>query len=324
MLNRRSMLSHVLAPAALASGMIAARAASGRSAGPDFVGLDGWLNTPSPLTLAGLRGKVVLVEFGTYTCINWRRTLPYVNRWAREHGPQGLQTIVVHTPEFSFERIRPNVESILPGLGVAYPVALDGDYRTWRAWQNRAWPALYLLDRDGRVRLVREGEGHSAEIEGAIRSLLGLVNANAPQAEDADLSRIGTPEMYFGSLHGTPQDGAQRPRTGEAAYTIANPSGPRLNQYDLEGTWARSEEPLVLRSDTGRVRVRFSAAKLHLIAGAPRPAPVRSPGRRRTGAHHRDRTAHALYRSRRRLLSRPPARARLRIPGLALYSATFG
>lgn len=274
MLSRRSLVHQALASAALAGGF-AAGPAMGERAVPDFVGLDGWLNAPGALTLAGLRGKVVLVEFGTYTCINWRRTLPYVNRWAREYGPHGLQTVMVHTPEFSFERVRPNIESILPGLGVTYPVALDGEHRTWRAWQNRAWPAFYVLDRDGRLRLLREGEGHSAEVERAIRSLLGLPDAGGVQAEDADLSRIGTAEMYFGSQHGTPQDPAQRPRPGEAAYTIAGSGGPELNTYDLEGTWARAEEPLVLRSGAGRVRIRFSAAKVHLVAGAPSPAAVR-------------------------------------------------
>jgi thiol-disulfide isomerase/thioredoxin len=315
------MLAHFLAPAALASARVGPASASPAPA--EFVGLDGWLNTPGPVTLAGLRGKVVLVEFGTYTCINWRRTLPYVNRWAREYGPQGLELVLIHSPEFSFERIRPNIESILPGLGVTYPVALDGDYRTWRAWQNRAWPALYLLDREGRVRLVREGEGHSAEIEGAIRNLLGLANARPP-AEDADLSRIGTGEMYFGSLHGTPQDAAQHPRTGPAAYTIADTNGPRPNEYNLEGAWDRGEEPLVLRSDTGRVRIRFSAAKMHLIAGAPRPAPLRirvDRGPERIieiglptlytvldGADYREHVVEIASAT----------------PGLTLYSATFG
>ncbi len=303
--------------------MIAAGTASGRRAEPDFVGLDGWLNTPGPLALAGLRGNVVLVEFGTYTCINWRRTLPYVNRWSREYGPQGLQTVLVHTPEFSFERIRPNVESIPPGLGVTYPVALDGEYRTWRAWQNQAWPALYLLDRKGRVRLLREGEGHSAVVESTIRSLLGLPDAEK-RAEDADLSRIGTGEMYFGSLHGTPQDPAQRPRAGEAAYTFAHPSGPRLNQYDLQGTWARGDEPLVLRSDAGRLRVRFSAAKVHLIAGAPSSTPVRV---RVDGGAERVfdvglPTLHTVLDGNsygEHLLELDCA-----VPGLTLYSATFG
>ena len=275
--SRRSLLSYVLGPAALAGGLLAVNRASARSATRELVGIDGWLNTDGPLTMAGLRGKVVLVEFCTYTCINWRRTLPYVNRWHSEYGPQGLQIIGVHTPEFGFERARPNVESAIRELDVRYPIAQDNEFQTWDAWDNRAWPSFYLLDRDGQVRLVREGEGYAQEIEGAIRSLLGLARAGSREhpADDADLSRVGTPEIYFGSAHPTPQDRAQSPRQGEAAYAFAQPGGPKLNEYQLDGSWARGEEALVLRSPRGRVRVRFSAAKLHLVAGASQPAPVR-------------------------------------------------
>ena len=277
MQSRRSLLSAVLGPAALTGALLAVNRASARSATPELVGIDGWLNTDGPLTIAGLHGKRVLVEFCTYTCINWRRTLPYVNRWHSEYGSQGLQIIGVHTPEFGFERVRPNVESAIRELDVRYPIAQDNEFETWRAWGNRAWPSFYLLDRDGQVRLVREGEGYAQEIEVAIRSLLGLARAGAREhpADDADLSRVGTPEIYFGSLHATPQDGAQSPRQGEAAYAFAQPGGPKLNEYQLDGSWAREEEALVLRSPLGRVRVRFSAAKLHLVAGASQPAPVR-------------------------------------------------
>ena len=120
-----------------------------------------------------------------------------------------------------------------------------------------------------------EGEGHSAEIEAEIQSLLGLAQPSSSSGEDADLSSIDTAEFYFGSLHDTPQDSAQQPRGGEAAYMISHPSGPRLNTYDLQGTWMRADERLVLRSDAGRLRLRFCAAKLHLVAGAPGSAPVR-------------------------------------------------
>jgi thiol-disulfide isomerase/thioredoxin len=274
--TRRSLLSFALGPAALAGGLLAINPASARSATPEVVGIDGWLNTDGPLTIAGLRGKVVLVEFCTYTCINWRRTLPYVNRWHSEYGPRGLEIIGIHTPEFGFERTRPYVEIAIRELGVRHPIAQDNEFRTWRAWDNRAWPSFYLLDGDGRARLVREGEGHAQEIEGAIRSLLGLAPAGAREhpADDADLSRIGTSEIYFGSLHSTRQDRAQSPQQGEATYTFARTRGPKLNEYQLDGGWAREEEALVLRSSSGRVRVRFSAAKLHLVAGASQPATV--------------------------------------------------
>ena len=258
------------------TGLLPLNRASAATRTLEFVGIGGWLNTEGPLTVAGLRGKVVLVEFCTYTCINWRRTLPYVNRWDSEYGKQGLQIVGVHTPEFGFERNRPNVESAMRELGVRYPIAQDNAFQTWRAWGNEVWPAFYLLDRNGQIRLVRVGEGHAHEMEDAIRGLLGLARAgsNYPTG-DADLSRIQTPEMYFGSLHPTPQDHGQSPREGEAVYTIAQAGSPNLHEYQLDGRWAREEEALVLRSSRGRVRVRFSAAKLQLIAGAPQPASVR-------------------------------------------------
>jgi thiol-disulfide isomerase/thioredoxin len=273
MVDRRAFLSSLLLPAAVGGGLVAAGTASGRSSGREFVGVDSWFNTEKPLTLAGLRGNPVLVEFGTYTCINWRRTLPYVKRWHTEYGPQGLRIVGVHTPEFSFERNRDYIDHELRGLGVAFPIAQDNEFKTWRAFDNEAWPSFYLFDKDGRLRLRRDGEGNSAEIEDAIRSQLGLARGAKP--EDADASRVGTPEFYFGSLHGTPQDRAQSPRNGEATYTPTRSAGPQLNEYDLQGTWMRGSEPLTLRSDTGKMRVRFSAAKLHLVAGAENPRLVR-------------------------------------------------
>src|SRR4051794_19831002 len=122
MQSRRSLLSSVLGPIALSGGLLAVNQASARSSNPAVVGIDGWMNTDGPLTMAALRGKVVLVEFCTYTCINWRRTLPYVNRWHSEYRPSGLEIIGVHTPEFTFERDRQNVESALRELNVLYPI----------------------------------------------------------------------------------------------------------------------------------------------------------------------------------------------------------
>jgi thiol-disulfide isomerase/thioredoxin len=293
-----------------------------RSPRPEFVGVNSWFNTDHPLTVAGLRGSPLLVEFGTYTCINWRRTLPYVRRWHSEYEPLGLRVVGVHTPEFSFERTRTNIEHELRGLGVEFPMAQDNEFKTWSAFDNEAWPSLYLFDKEGRLRLKREGEGHSAAIEDAIRAQLGL--ARGAKTEDADLSRVGTPEFYFGSLHGTPQDHNQSPRNGEATYAIANSTVPRLHQYDLQGTWARTAEPLILRSHFGKVRVRFSAAKFHLVAGASQPAPVhlRIDG----GA---ERTVEIGLPTLYTLLDGDSYGEHLlelgsTTPGLALYSATFG
>jgi thiol-disulfide isomerase/thioredoxin len=190
---------------------------------PEFAGIDGWINAPAPLSVGGLRGKVVLVDFWTYSCINCRRTVPYLNRWQAEYGPRGLQVVGIHTPEFGFERMRRNVEDAVREFGIRYPVGQDNDRRTWRAWSNRAWPAFYLLDREGRVVLLREGEGHAREMEGAIRGLLGLSGPfPAYPGDDPDLSRVRTPEIYFGSMYPTPQERAQSPRRGEAAYAFGN------------------------------------------------------------------------------------------------------
>jgi thiol-disulfide isomerase/thioredoxin len=250
-----------------------AQSGGGRPA-PEFVGLGGWINTNGPITLAEQRGHVVLVDFWTYSCINCRRTVPYLNRWQREYGPLGLRVIGIHTPEFEFERQRRNVEASTRAFGIEYPVGQDNAFQTWRAWHNEAWPAFYLVDRDGRIVLLREGEGHAQEMEAAIRSLLGLGPGMMHKGDDPDLSRIATPEMYFGSAHRTPQDRAQLPRAGEAVYTFPETPGPRLNTYQLGGTWFREDEALVLRSSQGRLRMRFSAAKLHLVASASTPVTV--------------------------------------------------
>src|SRR3954471_22528731 len=136
-----------------------------------FTGATGWLNT-DPLTPEGLRGKVVLVDFWTYTCINWLRTLPYVRAWARRYAEHGLTVVGVHTPEFGFERDVDNVSARSREFGVDYPIALDSDYRVWRAFDNHFWPALYLADGDGRIRYHHFGEGEYAMAEMAIQQLL--------------------------------------------------------------------------------------------------------------------------------------------------------
>nr|WP_233259649.1 redoxin family protein [Ramlibacter sp. WS9] len=138
---------------------------------PEFTGIDQWLNSPA-LTMAGLRGKVVLVDFWTYSCINCLRTLPYVNRWAEKYGGQGLVVVGVHTPEFAFERSTPNVQTAMKRFGVKHPVAQDNRYATWRAYSNQYWPAEYLVDKRGRIVRKHFGEGGYAEMEEAIRTLL--------------------------------------------------------------------------------------------------------------------------------------------------------
>ena len=319
--SRRLVLSYLLAAGSLAAGLLPAfrgAAQSGALVAPDFTGIGGWLNTAAPLSLAALRGKVVLVDFWTYSCINCRRTVPYLNRWQAQYGAQGLQVVGIHTPEFGFEHTH-------RGFEIRFPVGQDNDFRTCPASGNEAWPAFYLLDRDGRIVLVREGEGHAHEMEAAIRALLGLPPSGftAVPGDDPDLSQIRTPEIYFGALHPTPQDRSQRPRQGETAYAFPT-GGPIPGEYQLEGTWLRQGEALVLRSARGRVRVRFSAAKLHLVAAAPQPKTLRvtvDEGTPQAVEVERP-TLYTLFDSSNYVEHGLVIEAE--IPGLSLFSATFG
>jgi thiol-disulfide isomerase/thioredoxin len=306
------------------TGPFGARAAG--AAAPEFAGLDGWLNTATPLSIAGLRGKIVLVDFWTYSCINCRRTIPYLNRWQSEYGPRGLQVIGIHTPEFGFERARRNVAADVQALGIHYPVGQDNAFQTWKAWDNHAWPAFYLLDQTGRIVLLREGEGYAHEMESAIRGLLGLVGGTPVRhpEDDPDLSRVGSPEIYFGALHPTPQERAQSPRQGEAEYSFKQAPNPGLNRYALDGTWARGEEPLVLRSAHGGLRLHFFASKMHLVASAQAATSLKvtiDDGEARLIEVTRP-TLYTLFDSdtfgEHRLSMEADA------PGLSLFSATFG
>lgn len=277
-MQRRSLFSGLVAGLTAGGGyltMAAGQTGAGRSRGaPGFPGIEGWLNTAAAVDPAVAGSRATLVNFWTYSCINVLRTLPYLRRWHAEYGSAGLRIVGIHTPEFGFEHLRPNVEQAVQELDIRYLVGQDNGYRTWRAWNNRAWPSFYLLDGEGNIVLLREGEGYSAELEGAIRGLLGLAS-RYHLGEDADLSRIGTPEIYFGATHPTPQDPAQSPRRGEAAYVFSQAPGLRLNRYALDGTWSRDTEALVLRSPRGALRLRFSAAKLHMVAAAPEAAAIR-------------------------------------------------
>ena len=323
-MQRRDLLASSLAFGATTAGARLKAAQAGALAAPPFL-VDQWLNAAAPFDAAALRGKVGVVNFWTYSCINALRTLPYLKRWNEDYAPAGLQLVGIHTPEFAFERLRPNVEHAVREFSIRYPVGQDNGYRTWRAWSNRAWPSFYLLDRDARVVLVREGEGHAVELERTIRGLLGLSPEVAPRQppDDADLSRIGSPELYFGALHPTPQEPAQSPRLGDATYAFSQ-AGPKLNRYELEGRWVREEEALVLRSERGRVRMRFSAAKLHVVAAAPESVQLRvgrGDGVRRDVAIGRP-ALYTIVDGER--YGEQMVEIEANSPGLTLYSATFG
>jgi thiol-disulfide isomerase/thioredoxin len=229
-----------------------------------FAGATGWLNSPA-LTAAELRGKVILVDFGTYTCLNWLRTLPHVRAWARKYKDQGLVVIGVHTPEFEFEKNIDNVRRAAMDLGVAYAVAVDNDYAVWRAFANNAWPALYLIDAQGRVRYRHLGEGEYERSERVIQQLLAeagalgvprdLVSVEGRGVEAAaDWASLRSPETYLGY---------------ERTANRVNVPTARLwrNQWAASGDWMAKKQAIVLHKPNGRIAFRFHARDVHLVMG---------------------------------------------------------
>src|SRR5262245_17758672 len=244
-----------------------------------------WLNSP-PLTPADLRGKVVLVDFWTYTCINWLRTLPYVRAWAEKYRNQGLVVIGVHSPEFSFERNVDNVRRAVKDLRVDYPVAVDSDHVIWRAFKNQYWPALYFVDAQGRVRHHHFGEGEYQQSEMVIQQL--LVEAGAGEIDRkpvtvdargfeaaADWSNLRSPENYTGYAR---TEGFASPGGAvvDQARMYQLPAMLRLNGWGLSGDWTMKTEATVLNNPNGRLAYRFHARDLHLVMGPAAPGtPVR-------------------------------------------------
>jgi thiol-disulfide isomerase/thioredoxin len=245
---------------------------------PGFDGATGWLNSP-PLEATELRGKVVLVDFWTYTCINWLRTLGYVRAWAEKYGDQGLVVVGVHTPEFPFERDVDNVREAAKDMAVEYPIALDSDYAVWRAFDNNYWPAVYIADSEGRIRHHQFGEGGYAECERVIQQLLreagrdGVGDDLVSVADDgfeaqADWASLETPETYLGyeqaqnfASPGGADLGAPR--------NYAVPDRLRLNQWALSGDWTIERGASVLNRADGRIAFRFHARDVHLVMGPP-------------------------------------------------------
>jgi thiol-disulfide isomerase/thioredoxin len=243
---------------------------------PSLDGAVQWLNS-TPLSAAQLKGKVVLVDFWTYSCINCLRTLPYVKAWAEKYHDQGLVVIGVHAPEFAFERDVNNVTKAMRDLGINYPVALDNDYKIWRSFDNQYWPAHYFADAQGRIRYHHFGEGAYAESEQVIQQLLreagagqvvsDVIDINGQGVQQAaDLRDVRSPETYVGyerAAQFASPGGAQTDRL--AQYQL--PGKPALNDWGLEGQWNIGSEQASLNSATGKIAYRFHARDLHLVLG---------------------------------------------------------
>jgi thiol-disulfide isomerase/thioredoxin len=241
---------------------------------PGFDGASGWLNS-SPLTPAQLRGRVVLVDFWTYTCINWLRTLGFVRAWAEKYRDLGLVVIGVHTPEFPFEREVDNVREAAQAMGVEYPIALDSDYGVWSAFANRYWPAVYLADKEGRIRYHHFGESEYDEGEWMIQQLLReaggegideeLVSVSPDGFEaQADWTNLRSPETYLGYAQGQNLDSPDGVTYDEPRGYVA-PESLQLNTWALAGNWTIEERASVLNEAGGRIAFRFHARDVHLV-----------------------------------------------------------
>ena len=245
---------------------------------PGFDGATGWLNS-EPLTPEGLRGKVVLVDFWTYTCINWLRTLGYVRAWHEKYEDHGLVVVGVHTPEFPFERDADNVRWAAEYQRVEYPIALDPDYEVWRAFANNYWPAVYIADAEGRIRHTHFGEGGYEECEMMIQMLLreadreGVPEDLVSVADEgfeaqADWQNLGSPETYLGHEQGQNFVSANVAEFDEA-QDFGVPDRLELNQWALSGNWTLGPGKSVTNEADGRLVFRFHARDVNLVMGPP-------------------------------------------------------
>jgi cytochrome c biogenesis protein CcdA/thiol-disulfide isomerase/thioredoxin len=249
---------------------------------PSLEGAVLWLNSP-PLTREQLKGKVVLVDFWTYSCINCIRSVPYVKAWAERYRDKGLVVIGVHAPEFAFERDPANVRKAVAELGITYPVALDNNLAIWRAFDNRYWPAHYLADAEGRIRYHHFGEGSTDETEAAIRSLLiengakGLGGETSVKASGAsaaaDFASIRSPETYVGSKRAQSFASSGGFREGAADYRL--PPALKLNEWGLEGRWTVEPQRAVNVESGALIAFRYQARDLHLVLGSSTGKPIR-------------------------------------------------
>jgi hypothetical protein len=315
---------------------------------PSLDGATGWLNSP-PLTPAGLRGKVVLVNFCTYTCVNWLRQLPYVRAWAGKYSGHGLVVIGAHTPEFPFEHNLDNVRRALRDAGVDYPVAIDNDYAVWSAFDNHYWPALYFADAQGRIRHHHFGEGEYPQSEMVIQQLLAeagstgvgrdLVSVEARGVEaPADWASLRSAENYTG-YDRTEYFASPGGAVPGKPHVYSAPAELSLNHWALSGDWTIEEQATRLNAADGRITYRFHARDLNLVMGPAAPGtsvrfrvlldgqpPGTAHGTDVDGDGHGTAVEQRLYQ-----LIRQPERITERTfeitfldPGVEAYSFTFG
>ena len=248
---------------------------------PELAKISNYINS-QPFKLADLKGKVVLVDFWTYSCINCIRTIPYLNAWYDKYSDQGLVIVGVHTPEFEFEKDPDNVKAAVEKFGIKYPVVQDNERGTWDSYQNRYWPRKYLIDDEGYIRYDHIGEGAYDKTEQVIQSLLKERAANMGQAVEIDAStakpqgaqsvdfgQINTPELYFGYQYArAPLGNPEGFRPGQVVkYTIADDAVIKPNIIYLEGEWKNNADNMELKSSTGKILLEYSAKSVNIVAG---------------------------------------------------------
>ena len=313
-----------------------------------FGGATGWINS-QPLTPAGLRGQVVLVDFWTYTCINWLRQLPYLRAWAGKYSGQGLVVVGVHTPEFPFEHDAGNVGRAVREMRIDYPVAIDNDYAVWSAFDNHYWPALYFADAQGRIRHHHFGEGEYQQSEMVIQQLLveagttdhdhELVPVDARGVEaPADWGHLRSPETYTG-YERTENFASPGGALPGKPHVYSAPAQLRLNHWALSGDWTVEEQVVTLNEAQGQLAYRFHARDLNLVMGPAAPGTtaafhVRIDGQPPGAAHGADVDDEGngiLAEQRLHQLVRQPGPITDRTfeitflgPGAQVYSFTFG
>jgi cytochrome c biogenesis protein CcdA/thiol-disulfide isomerase/thioredoxin len=238
---------------------------------PELVGISTWLNS-EPLTLIQLRGKVVLIDFWTYTCINCIRTLPHVQKWYTSYKDYGFEIIGIHTPEFAFEKSEKNVENAIERFGLTYPIALDNDYQTWRAYDNHYWPAHYLINQSGTIVKKQFGEGNYTEMENAIRSLLNMPPLG--KKDEFITHKPITPETYLGferssGYHPSLNIQNNIPTHYQTIDTLES------NQVGLRGTWTVSSDCIQSQDKDGLLELNFIANRVYLVMRAEQPRVMR-------------------------------------------------
>jgi cytochrome c biogenesis protein CcdA/thiol-disulfide isomerase/thioredoxin len=242
---------------------------------PEFKGLSNWINS-EPKTLESLKGKVVLVDFWTYSCINCIRTQPYLKEWYKTYKDSGFEIIGVHAPEFAFEKNVDNVKNAIKDAGLTYPIALDNDFKTWAAYGNQYWPATYLIDKEGNVRRTHFGEGEYKETEQAIRGLLQENGGSVPSqksgiAEVNSVDEKQTPETYLGEKREAEFANPGGLQIGQRVYTLADLKA--VNDWTLGGEWKVSSEGVTAVKDSV-LKIRVAAKNTYLVTGSAAPGTV--------------------------------------------------